>query len=147
MGEAQTTWKSDWRTFVSEIANRFSQGDSEKVLTDSYGGNVVRWSGVVLESNLDSEIARGVELQLPEFRLPTRDGLTLVAGYVALFVNEKTARSWSDVRPGDVVEFECMLGKGHGPFPGVQIAVFDEDNECVLKPYLENATLVRKMKS
>lgn len=144
MNKEPAKWQTDWHTFVKDVAQRFASGCSEWELTELYGGKVVSWTGTVFENKVNEEYARGVAVNLPELRVPTKRNLMLVAGYQFLNVNDKTATEWSTVLEGDVVHFECTLGRGNEVFPGVQIAIFEEDNECVLKLTLEDAKLIAK---
>lgn len=135
------SWENNWRDFVVEVAARFDRGDSDKELSQEFGGEKIRWIGVVRELRLDAEYSRGVALDMPQVVCRVRGDYRLIASYVFAGTSDGTSSSWNGVKIGDEVCFESTLMAEDFVFTGISVPVFDDDKQCSLELALFDSCL------
>ena len=120
------SWRSNWTAFVQDVARLHTEGLSDAEISTAFGGQWVRWTGIVTAVKLDAKYARGVQFEMSRVAVPLASGTVLQASHLFLNVAADDADAWRKASPGDSVSFDGQLVEGSGPFPGISIAKYDQ---------------------
>lgn len=123
-------WRSDWGSFVRYACNLYASGQNDAAISANVGGHRVTWRGAIKAMKLDAPAPLGVTFSMDPYRLKLPNGKSLIAGH--LFVSVDKADDWAECKVGQVVLFEATIVASNGPFNGVQIHEYEDDDDVLL---------------
>ncbi len=143
MDRDETSWTTDWHSFVASVGAAFDAGLDDSAVTERFAGQTVTWVGRVSEKRLNGENP-GIQLDMPVAHVELSDGRRSTVDYLFLHLAEQDVESWRNVETGATVRFNASITHGNGPFPGIQWSDLDEKRGVILIA-TENATFLESV--
>lgn len=136
-------WLSNWNMFVENVINDHKGGLSASQLSEKYGGHSVSWIGQVVKLDLDAEYTPGIQMDMPYVEVEVEPGKWLKTAYLYLRVKPNHLDEWRSCNVGSFIKFNAVLSKGNEIFPGINLSVFDNEDECLLEIGIDDSLPIK----
>ncbi|BCE02190.1 hypothetical protein [Marinicellulosiphila megalodicopiae] len=124
--------EKNWVNFVDDVIKNYNSGLKHKNLSKLYDGRIAQWTGVIKKLELDSAYTPGIQMKMPSINKCVFGSKRLSTDYLFLKVSEENKSKWEKYNVGDKLKFKAILADS-GFFPSVELSVFDEEEDCLLK--------------
>jgi hypothetical protein len=135
--------QDDWGGLVSDLAQQYGAGLSEREAGMRVQGRRVSWSAKIDEVKVDSEHAPGLRVHMSPVELPLPNGQTFVAGHLFLPIEDVASVDFCRrLKRDDVIRFEARIVSNAGVFPAVGFAVDSTQGKVFLELGLGSVKLL-----
>lgn len=132
--------KYSWNDFVKRAADLYISGKDEGEISKEFSGDEIVGLGIVDNIDTDPKYTQFIQVVMPRIEIPYKDKV-IVCDFICLNFEKLTENDVRGLKSGRKINFTTELVEGNGPFPGISMSEFEEDEMIIIMPGTKNSVI------
>lgn len=125
---------------IESITRMYISGDDEKHISRVLGGSILEDQGMIERIETYSQYTPFIQLNMPKIATPfgTKN---IIANFLCLNFKLLAPEMIKGLRKRSSIKFRTLIQSANGPFSGISISEFEDENEIIIMPGTEQTEI------